>query len=216
MTVFIWYASITCMLTQCSSLLSFLLFCADLIVFHNHHIEKMCACEQYGTHRLTCDAKHLWYYLLCLLFFHFLFRKLKRHVQSRILMDEEKIRKQLTQSSLVNILLLFFNFWSAKQTGCFRKSKCHKIMWPDLWRQAVLAQTTPYNITGINSGTNYLYSVTCNRYDLACDEGFIAFPNCRVWLIITPNVFNISLSYYDKPWCFVRGIREPNFRVIPH
>jgi len=31
-------------------------------------------------------------------------------------MDKEKIRKQLAQSSLVNILLLlFFNFWSAKQ-----------------------------------------------------------------------------------------------------
>ena len=65
------------------------------------------------------------YDIICFVyrFFHILFRKLKMHVQSRILMDEEKIRKQLTQSSLVNILLLlFFNFWSAeKKLAVFEK-----------------------------------------------------------------------------------------------
>jgi len=47
-------------------------------------------------------------------------------------------------------------------------------------------------------------------------RGLIAFSNYQVGLIITPDRFNLSPSYYTNSWCYVRGISGQNYRVIPN
>ena len=45
-------------------------------------------------------------------------------------------------------------------------------------------------------------------------RGLTAFPDNKVWLIITPDGFDVSPSYHTKSYSYVRGISGQNCRVV--